>query len=134
VSDHSASPIVRAVAELVTERQNLAARLAKVDEAIASLRALFHLPSERANSAERKTKILNSEDGNSKGDKAKDAIRAALKLGPLSTAQLGTRVHLTKSAVGYHVRQMKADGELTFLGAGKATTVALAGAAAKEGL
>jgi hypothetical protein len=38
------SPIARAIAELETEKSNLAARSAKVDEAIAALRTLFHLP------------------------------------------------------------------------------------------
>lgn len=38
------SPIVRALAELQTERANMAARLEKLDTLIALMRDLFHLP------------------------------------------------------------------------------------------
>lgn len=42
------SPIATAIAALETEKANLLARVAKVDQAIANLRDLFHLPAERA--------------------------------------------------------------------------------------
>lgn len=50
----------------------------------------------------------------------------------MTSAELADRLDAGKSGIGYHVRQLKADGVVVFLGAGPASKVALAGSPAKE--
>ena len=130
------SPIARALAELTTERENLAARLAKVDAAIDTLRDLFHLKAERP--APKVRAVLSpappssNGNGHGRGDKLKDKIRAALVHGPLDPNALAAKVGLKRPALLYHTSQMKKAGVLVAIGQSNATQYALAGRAAKE--
>lgn len=130
------SPIARALAELTTERENLAARLAKVDAAIETLRDLFHLKAERQAPKVRAIRVAatpaHSSNGHGKSDKTKDAIRAALAHGPLDPNALAAKVGLKRPALAYHTKQMKAAGALVSTGATNAIQYALAGRQPKE--
>lgn len=121
------SAIARAIAELESERQNLTARIGKLDEAVATLRALFHLPTERTP----KAPSANG-NGHRKSDLTKDAIRAALAHGPLSPGALATAVGMPVARTKYHVAQLVEDGELVASGTTAARRIALAGSSAKE--
>lgn len=126
----SASPIARAVAELETERQNLQARLGKVDEAIASLRALFHLPAARETTKARNTKVPDPEHRSSKGGDTTAAIRAALSNGPLSPGALAIAVGMERANLRRQLTALEAEGLIVSSGTTASRRIALA----KEGL
>jgi hypothetical protein len=120
------SPVARAIAELETERANLATRLEKVDAAIATLRDLFHLP------------VVRHANGNGNGnghhaDPDVDAkIRAALKSGPLSPRALAAAIGVARVELRGRIRELERAGVLACSGATASRRVALAAAAAKE--
>jgi len=134
------SPIATALEQMEVERANLAARLAKVDELIASTRDLFHLPNGRPAKV-RKNKISEVETkiphrngqpaSTRKADKVKDAIRAALARGAMSSADIAAKVGLNPPAMLYHLSRMKKSGILVTTGASSSTRYALA-TASKE--
>jgi hypothetical protein len=120
------SPVARAIAELETERANLATRLDKVDVAIASLRELFHLPAAVA-------RPRGSNGNGHPHDPDVDArIRAALKTGPLSPGALGAAVGLERAELRVRIRELEHAGVLACSGATASRRIALAGAPAKE--
>lgn len=122
----SASPIARAVSELETEKANLMARVEKVDQAIASLRALFHLPT-NGRAAAPATPAPRA-----KSDTTTAAIRAALSNGPLSPGALATAVGIERPVLRIHVKRLEADGAIVSSGTTASRRIALAGRPAKE--
>jgi len=135
VSGQSSSPIARAIAELETERRNLQSRLGKVDDAIASLRALFHLPAptEPKPKSEPRASTPAPRSSSNGGDTVA-AIRAALSHGPLSPGALAKAVGLDRPVLRIQLRALERDGVVVSTGTTVSRRVALASAAAKEGL
>lgn len=134
------SPLNAALTSLLVSEAEYADRLAEVRGVIAGLRKMLGVadppapsrPAPRAAAKPRNMKVPDPEDGDSKGDKARAAICASLKRGALSTVDIAHAVRMNKTAVGYHLRQLKADDQVVFVGLGRATKVALAGMPAKE--
>ena len=93
--------------ELVAEREHTSARLAKIDAAIATMRDLFHLPpGEKPAAALRiskgsKARTAPTPGATRKGDQALDAIREALKAGPLSPGELETKLKISRYMLNY---------------------------------
>jgi DNA-binding transcriptional ArsR family regulator len=136
----TSSPIARAIAELETERENLVARLAKVDAGIATMRDLFHLP---ANGQPRKARTgpprelisrgpASEAEPTRKADKLKDRIRAALTKGPMTPGDLATKLGIERPALRYQVKQLEDAGELVSTGTTADRQIALTGTPAKE--
>ena len=136
----SASPLNAALEALLASEAEYAGKLAAVREVIAGLRTVLGVESPSAPvgapTPRAKTPHTNVPDriesGNSKGDRTKARILAALKRGPLTTIDLAAKVGMSKSAAGYHVRQLREDRAIVFVGEGRATKIALAGSAPKE--
>jgi hypothetical protein len=125
------SRIARVIDELVLERQHLAARLEKVDAAIATMRELFHLPNGKPTAKARGTK--NVPESSTNGDTVKAAIRKALaKHGPLSPGDLGATVGKKPHKLRYFLAQMETAGEVETSGSTARRRIALAGTPAKE--
>lgn len=125
------SPIARAIAELETEKSNLAARCAKVDEAIASLRSLFHLPAAAVTKPAKSAKSKPAAPA-AIGPVSAAAVRAALANGPLSPGALARAVGTDRVNLRYVVRQLEEDGTIVSSGTTAARRLALAGKPAKE--
>ena len=132
------SRIARVIEELELEREHMSARLAKIDAAIATMRELFHLPGDKPAAALRiskgsKARTASAPTGATrKGDQALDAIRAALKAGPLSPGELETKLKISRYMLNTHVKQLEADGVLVSTGTTISRRIALAGTPAKE--
>ena len=132
------SRIARVIDELVAEREHTSARLAKIDAAIATMRDLFHLPpGEKPAAALRiskgsKARTAPTPGATRKGDQALDAIREALKAGPLSPGELETKLKISRYMLNTHVKQLEADGVLVSTGTTISRRIALAGTPAKE--
>jgi hypothetical protein len=129
------SPIAAALAQLQLERANLTARLAKVDEAIVTLGDLFHLPTTALPT--RNMKVTDASHQSSKGSNGhahelSDAIRAALKSGPMAPGELAAQLKIDRQALRYHVKQLEADRIVVSSGTTAARRIALAGRPAKE--
>lgn len=127
-----ASPIARAIAELEAEKANLAARAAKVDEAIASLRSLFHLPAPPVATKPRRVNGHRSHGSDGHGGETETAIRAALAHGPLSPMALSTAVGIVRPVLRIHVKRLEAAGAIVSSGTTASRRIALAGRPAKE--
>jgi biotin operon repressor len=119
------SPITRAIAELETEREHLKARLGKVDEAIASLRDLFHLP---AKTVPIQPAIVSADRD------VPSAILSALTDKPLSPAELASAVGIDRHTLREHVVELERAGKVVSTGATVNRQIALAAPAAKEAL
>lgn len=98
-----------------------------MDQAIASLRALFHL-----RTAERKSSAPEQKSS-SNGDRTA-AIRSALARGPLSPGKLADAVGIDRANLGHLLRALERDGIVVRTGTTANRRVALASAAAKEAL
>jgi DNA-binding transcriptional ArsR family regulator len=124
----TSSPIARVITELETERENLTARLAKVDTAIAAVRELFHLPGESASVKTRTTKAAEAEPRRStrKGDKTREAILSALARGPMTPGDLAEKLGIERPALRYQVKQLEATGEVVSTGSTGDRRVAMA--------
>lgn len=130
------SHIGRAIEELESERTHLAARLQKVNEAIATMRELFHLPSiaaPKAKGAPASNRANGTGHGNARMHLTDTAITAALKAGPMATRALAQAIGVRGGPLNYRLRALERDGVIHSTGAGKGKTVTLAGSApAKE--
>lgn len=133
------SHIASAVTELLAERDHLAARLQKVDTAIAAVRDAFHLPAPaaavpRAN-GHRVPMEKPERKPNGKGrDELDNAIRTALRNGPLSPGELGTALGgVERVRLRRRVAHLEAGGVLAVTGVTMSRRVALVSATpAKE--
>jgi hypothetical protein len=128
VTPINGSPIARAVAELETERDHLTARLGKVNEAIATMRELFHLPQPRNGTAQPKAATRRApalHNGNGHGDVTIDAIRAALAAGPMRPGDLAAQLNMDRAALRVIVRGLEADGVLVSSGTTMSRRIAL---------
>jgi hypothetical protein len=115
------SPIGAALEQLQLERDNLVARLAKVDDLIVRMRDVFHLPAGRSAA---RTPLT----GNGHGEISADAIRAALQAGPMSPAALAKQLRVKRIPLRHRVRDLVADGVLITSGTTAASRrIALAG-------
>lgn len=122
------SPIATAVAALETEKANLLARVAKVDQAIANLRDLFHLPAERLSTPTSRPLLPTPEE-------TETAVRRALANGPLAPAALTSAVGVDWTVLRLRVRALEQSGVLVSTGSTTNRRYALAApAAAKEAL
>lgn len=124
---NSNSPIAAALEQLQLERTNLLARVEKVDAAIATLRDLFHLPTERTIG-----KVTAAVNGNGHGALTTDAIRAALARGPLSPGDLAAALDVGRVPLRHRVAALEREGLLVSTGTTASRLVALAGTPAKE--
>jgi DNA-binding transcriptional ArsR family regulator len=128
------SRIAKVVEELVAEREHLSARIAKVDAAIATMQDLFHLPDAPRAQARRNKKDPASDhkrssrkgSSNGHGELSADAIRAALKQGPLSPGALAEQLAVERSTLRYHLKQLEEDGLVVSTGVTAGRRVALA--------
>jgi DNA-binding transcriptional ArsR family regulator len=120
------SPITRAIAELETEREHLKARLGKVDEAIASLRDLFHLP---AKPVPIRPTIVSATERD-----VPAAIVSALTAKPLSPAELASAVGVDRHTLRQHVIALERAGKVVSTGVTVDRQIALAAAAPKEAI
>ena len=120
--------------ELETERAHLATRLTKVDEAIATMRELFHLPGV-VTAARKVPKPRKAPATNGNGHHATpsvEAIRAALRKGPLSPGALAEQLGVSPYRLHNSVAKLEAQGVLVSSGATATRRIALAGSPAKE--
>lgn len=128
----SPSNIGRAIHELEAERTHLQARLGKVDQAIATMRDLFHLPA--AGESRRQpseTRHRSTNRGQSAG-RGPDAIREALKGGPLKPAALAERLNVPYPQIKRQVAALIADGAIVATGVTQSRRLSLPGKLAKE--
>jgi hypothetical protein len=114
----STSGIPRALDELLSERSHLTARLAKVDQAIATLQELFHV-------RPRRTRAVAARNGH--GALSADALRAALRHGPRAPGELCTELGVTRARLRYRVRQLEAAGVIVSNGSTRNRQITLAG-------
>jgi biotin operon repressor len=114
------SPIGAALEQLQLERDNLVARLAKVDDLIVRMRDVIHLPADRSG-------VRAPVNGNGHGEISTDAIRAALQSGPMKPGDLAKQVGVTRAALRYHVQQLETQGVLVATGTTASRRIALAG-------
>lgn len=132
------SPVAAAIAALEMERDNLSSRLQKVDAAIVSMRELFHLPKPAAKlnghaapvRRERSVKAQASNNGHRGFDV--DAVRKALRSGPMPPRELAAALNMTPANLGYHAKKLQAQGVVTMSGTSAARRIALADGSAKE--
>jgi DNA-binding transcriptional ArsR family regulator len=129
------SHIARAVAELEAEELHLAARLEKVRTAIAAVRSACHLPATRKAPATRTKRSEPSADGNgrrrTKAKLSADAVRAALRNGPLSPGELVSALGIERAQLRRLLVRFEEQGLVTSTGATASRRIALA--AATEG-
>jgi biotin operon repressor len=120
--------IGQAIAELEAERVHLSARLAKLDEAIATMRELFHLPRALGRRGRHPMPAATSN-----GHEATfNAIRTALARGPMSPADLAERLNISRHRLRATVAPLEDAGVLTSTGATASRRIALTGTPAKE--
>jgi hypothetical protein len=132
----SDNPIAAALAQLQLERDNLAARLEKVDGLIASMRDVFHLPHVPARlnghtAPSRKAAPKPRATDNGRGLSV-DAVRKALKDGPLSPGAIEDALGAPKGSLRYQLGKLVDQGALTATGTTAARRLALADDSAKE--
>ena len=121
------SPIAQALAQLQLERDNLSARLAKVDALIVSMRDVFHLPN-RPTLVNRPAREAPAHT-NGRGKVSSEAIRAALREGPMSPGALADRLGIPRPRLRYTLAQLEADGDVLVTGVTASRRVALPGRA-----
>lgn len=130
------SHIAAAVGELQAERDHLAARLSKVDAAIAAVNAAFHLPTAPVARAPKpkaaKEPVAN---GNGHGDRTAltDAmIVEALKAGPMKPGVLSKQLGVDRARLRFRVTGLEQRGFITSSGTTASRLWALTAKAAKE--
>jgi len=128
------SPIARALDEFLTERRNLVARLEKVDALIASTCEVFHLPVPALDGRRNGTPAPAAVDAPARRARSQigDAIRSALKDGPLSPGDLAEKVGVTRGRLRYQVLALEQSGVIVSTGTTANRQIALAGTPAKE--
>lgn len=125
-------PIAQALAQLQLERDNLAARLGKVDALIVSMRDVFHLPGRPTLAHKSARETPAHANGNGHGKVTAEAIRAALRDGPMKPGTLADRLGIPRPRLRYTLAQLEAEGVVVSTGATASRRVALPGAPAKE--
>jgi DNA-binding transcriptional ArsR family regulator len=123
------SPIAAALEQFELERTNLLARLAKLDNLIAQTRDVFHLPNgngRKANEPAPKPARAPKASGNGHGDLSADAIRAALKNGPLSPGKLVEQLGVERARLRYQLVKLEEQGVVISTGSTANRRVALA--------
>jgi CRP-like cAMP-binding protein len=123
------SHIGGAIDALLAERTHLQARIAKVDEALATMRELFHLPAAERPARTARAKAPKA-GTNGHGKISEDAIRAALRNGPLSPRDLATQLGITPGNLRYTAAKLERSGVL--VGTGSTTNRLLALSGRKE--
>ncbi len=128
--------IAGAIAELLAEREHLAARLAKVDAAIAAVREAFQLPSQPS-AADRiqqpRERVKSTSNGNGHRAELTDgAIVEALKAGPIKPGELGAALGVERARLRARLAQLEARGVVVSTGVTASRRVALAGSRPKE--
>jgi hypothetical protein len=128
--------IALAIKEVQAERDHLAARLAKVDALIVTMREMFHLPNtDRA--PQRKAKPAPAVAAPTNGTSTRtlltdEMIVAALKAGPLSPGELSKRLSVDRSKLRFRVTGLEQRGVVTSTGTTASRLIQLAAKAAKE--
>lgn len=127
------SGIARAIQELLTERQNLAVRIEKLDALVADMRAVFHLPApERSNGKPREARPV-AERSVRRASPVDALIIARLKDGPMAPGALADVLQCDRPALRYRIKQLEAQGAVVSTGTTASRRVALApGRSAKE--
>ena len=131
------NPVATAVAALEQERDNLAARLQKVDTAIASMRELFHLPKPpaKANGHTPAPRRRVAPPAASNGHRVTldvGAVREALRNGPMAPGALAARLRVDRARLRYQLTKLEEQGIVSLSGTTAARRVALADGSAKE--
>lgn len=124
------SRIGAALDELIAERQHLAARMEKIDDLIATMREVFHLPSGDTHRA-RPARAAPRPSGNGRRAAiSAAAVQAALADGPLGPGELATALNIDRGRLRYHLLKFERDGLVVSTGSTANRRVALAGKAA----
>ena len=131
------NPVATAVAALEQERDNLAARLQKVDTAIASMRELFHLPKPPAKAnghapAPRRRVMPAAPSNGHRVTLDVEAVRNALRQGPMSPGELAQVLHVDRARLRYQLAKLEEQGIVSMSGTTASRRVALADGSAKE--
>lgn len=129
-------PGVAVIAALELERDNLSSRLQKVDAALVAMRELFHLPKPTVKSNGHATvkpaRSINPRgSANGRGVDV-EAVRKALRNGPMAPRALAAALNMTPANLGYHAKKLEAQGVVTMSGTSAARRIALADGSAKE--
>jgi hypothetical protein len=128
------SNIARAIEEMQTERANLAARLAKVDALIVTMREMFHLPNGhkvKATKAKPPDEAVAPTNG-TKTPLTDAMILAALKGGALSPGAISKQLGVERSRLRFRVAGLEQRGFVTSSGTTAARLIQLTAKAAKE--
>lgn len=134
------SGVARALEELQAERQNLSARLEKIDGLIATMRDVFHLPNKTVNAATRPrtlAAVVTASKGAGKNSHratpSEAAILAALNNGPIAPRALEDRLGVERGTLRYQLRVLQERRLIVCTGTTASRRVALAPAkSAKE--
>jgi hypothetical protein len=132
----NSSHIAAAVVELQAERDHLAARLSKVDTAIAAVNAAFHLPTApvaRAPKPKAAKEPAAPTNGNGERSTLTDAmIVTALKAGPMKPGALGKALGADRVKLRFRVNGLEQRGFVTQTGTTMSRLIQLTAKAAKE--
>jgi hypothetical protein len=132
----STNNIALAIKEVQAERDHLAARLAKVDALIVTMREMFHLPNtDRAPIRKAKPAPVAAPPTNGTSTRTvltDEMILTALKAGPLKPGVLAKRLGVDRPRVRFRVTGLEQRGFLTSTGATGSRLIQLTAKAAKE--
>jgi DNA-binding transcriptional ArsR family regulator len=129
----STSHIGRAITELEAERAHLSARLAKLDEAITTMRALFHLPRVEAGARTlTRRHAAPASNGNGHDTDTARRILHVLAAGAMSPREISARLGIDRSHLRRPLKELELAGVIVATGATANRRLALAGPPAKE--
>lgn len=128
--------IALAIKEVQAERDHLAARLAKVDALIVTMREMFHLPNtDRAPVRKAKPAPASAPPANGTSTRTvltDEMIVTALKAGPLKPGALANRLGVERTKLRFRVTGLEQRGFVTSTGTTASRLIQLTAKAAKE--
>ena len=117
-----------AIDALQEERENLSARLVKVDAAIANMRDLFHLAPKAPRQPRSSEHVAKTIAKNGARTKLPDeAILSALRRGPLSPGALVAALGADRAVLRRRCGELEASGKLVLSGTTASRLITLSG-------